>query len=157
MLPAEHWFVRLGRSLTIADGATALVSWSGTMFEYLMPLLVMPPRPFSFSIRRVTRPCTVRSSTPARAALPWGISESAYNVRDRHDTPSSHQRLRRCRISLSSAELASDLVVAPYATALAIAVISTLDMRRYETLRELERRGCTRRVRVFTTRSTIRA
>ena len=42
----EHWF-RLGRSLTVADGATALVSWSGSMFEYLMPLLVMPPRPFS--------------------------------------------------------------------------------------------------------------
>ena len=36
----EHWF-RLGRSLTVADGAAALVSWSGTMFEYLMPLLVM--------------------------------------------------------------------------------------------------------------------
>ena len=42
----EHWF-RLGRSLTVADGETALVSWSGSMFEYLMPLLVMPPRPFS--------------------------------------------------------------------------------------------------------------
>ena len=45
-VPAEHWF-HLGRSLTTVEGATALVSWSGTMFEYLMPLLVMPPRPFS--------------------------------------------------------------------------------------------------------------
>ena len=44
--PTEHWF-RLGRSLTVVEGATALVSWSGSMFEYLMPLLVMPPRPFS--------------------------------------------------------------------------------------------------------------
>jgi cyclic beta-1,2-glucan synthetase len=40
-LPQEHWF-RLGRSLTTTGGKPALLSWSGSMFEYLMPLLIMP-------------------------------------------------------------------------------------------------------------------
>ena len=40
-LPQECWFA-LGRLLTTADGEPVLVSWSGSMFEYLMPQLVMP-------------------------------------------------------------------------------------------------------------------
>jgi len=39
-VPQEHWF-RMGRQLTAVDGGRALISWTGTMFEYLMPLLVM--------------------------------------------------------------------------------------------------------------------
>src|SRR5205823_7029960 len=39
-IPVDHWF-HLGRTLTRASGSTALVSWSGSMFEYLMPTLVM--------------------------------------------------------------------------------------------------------------------
>ena len=45
-VPVEHWF-HLGRSLTYAAGAPALVSWSGSMFEYLMPALVMRVFPFT--------------------------------------------------------------------------------------------------------------
>src|SRR4029453_9225987 len=40
-LPLEHWF-SLGRLLTSVQGQPALISWSGSMFEYLMPLLIMP-------------------------------------------------------------------------------------------------------------------
>jgi len=115
----EHWF-RLGRSLTVADGATALVSWSGSMFEYLMPLLVMPTRPFSL-LDQTCQAALKRQIAFARArGVPWGISESAYNVRDRHDTY-QYRAFGVPDLALKRG-LGSDLVVAPYATALAAAI-----------------------------------
>ena len=132
---AEHWF-RLGRSLTIADGATALVSWSGTMFEYLMPLLVMPPRPFSL-LDQTCHSAVQRQIAYARArGVPWGISESAYNVRDRHETY-QYRAFGVPDLALKRG-LAADLVVAPYATALAMAVDAHEAL---SNLAELERRG----------------
>ena len=65
----EHWF-RLGRNLTVEGGATALVSWSGSMFEYLMPLLVMRSLPSRCSTRRTTAPCAARFPTGASTACP---------------------------------------------------------------------------------------
>lgn len=131
----EHWF-RLGRSLTVADGSPALVSWSGTMFEYLMPLLVMPPRPFSL-LDQTCHSAVVRQIAYAHArGVPWGISESAYNVRDRHDTY-QYRAFGVPDLALKRG-LASDLVVAPYATALALAVDAHEALRN---LAELERRG----------------
>jgi cellobiose phosphorylase len=116
---AEHWF-RLGRSLTVADGSTALVSWSGSMFEYLMPLLVMPTRPFSL-LDQTCHGAVHRQIAYGRArGVPWGISESAYNLRDRHDTY-QYRAFGVPDLALKRG-LASDLVVAPYATALAAAV-----------------------------------
>ena len=131
----EHWF-RLGRSLTVADGAAALVSWSGTMFEYLMPLLVMPPRPFSL-LDQTCHSAVVRQIAYADTrGVPWGISESAYNVRDRHDTY-QYRAFGVPDLALKRG-LASDLVVAPYATALALAVDAHEALRNFA---ELERRG----------------
>jgi hypothetical protein len=116
--PTEHWF-RLGRSLTVVEGATALVSWSGSMFEYLMPLLVMPPRPFSL-LDDTCHSAVHRQIVYGRdRGVPWGISESAYNVRDRHDTY-QYRAFGVPDLALKRG-LASDLVVAPYATALAAA------------------------------------
>ena len=118
-VPVEHWF-HLGRSLTVADGATALASWSGTMFEYLMPLLVMPARPFSL-LDQTCHAAVQRQMAYADArGVPWGISESAYNVRDRHDTY-QYRAFGVPDLALKRG-LASDLVVAPYATTLALAV-----------------------------------
>lgn len=131
----EHWF-RLGRSLTVADGATALVSWSGTMFEYLMPLLVMPPRPFSL-LDQTCQSAVARQIAYAGArGVPWGISESAYNIRDRHDTY-QYRAFGVPDLALKRG-LASDLVVAPYATALALAVDAHEALANLD---ELERRG----------------
>ena len=131
----EHWF-RLGRSLTVADGAAALVSWSGTMFEYLMPLLVMPPRPFSL-LDQTCHSAVVRQIAYANTrGVPWGISESAYNVRDRHDTY-QYRAFGVPDLALKRG-LASDLVIAPYATALALAVDAHEALRNFA---ELERRG----------------
>ncbi len=131
----EHWF-RLGRSLTVADGAAALVSWSGTMFEYLMPLLVMPPRPFSLLDQTCHSAVTRQMAYAQTRGVPWGISESAYNVRDRHDTY-QYRAFGVPDLALKRG-LASDLVVAPYATALALAVEAHEALRN---LAELERRG----------------
>ncbi|HET9730370.1 MAG TPA: glucoamylase family protein, partial [Acidimicrobiia bacterium] len=133
--PTEHWF-RLGRSLTVADHATALVSWSGSMFEYLMPLLVMPPRPFSL-LDQTCHSAVHRQIVYGRAhGVPWGISESAYNVRDRHDTY-QYRAFGVPDLALKRG-LASDLVVAPYATALAASVDAHNALRN---LAELERLG----------------
>ncbi|MDB4908213.1 MAG: hypothetical protein JWO05_2997 [Gemmatimonadetes bacterium] len=132
---AEHWF-RLSRSLTVSDGATALVSWSGSMFEYLMPLLVMPARPFSL-LDQTCQAAVQRQVAYGRArGVPWGISESAYNVRDRHDTY-QYRAFGVPDLGLKRG-LASELVVAPYATALASTVDPQSAMRNFA---ELEHQG----------------
>ena len=80
-IPARHWF-RLGRSVApIAHGA-ALISWSGSMFEYLMPSLVM--RAPAGSLLEQTSHLIVRRQIDYATSRdrPWGISESAYNARD---------------------------------------------------------------------------
>ncbi len=117
--PTEHWF-RLGRSLTSQAGETALVSWSGSMFEYLMPSLVMPSRPYSL-LDQTHRAAVRRHIAYARArGVPWGISESAYNVRDRHDTY-QYRAFGVPDLALKRG-LANELVIAPYATALALPI-----------------------------------
>jgi cyclic beta-1,2-glucan synthetase len=84
-VPEMHWF-HLGRPVTSVRGAPVLLSWSATLFEYLMPLLVMRSSPNTLlddSCRLVVR----RQMDYGNAhGVPWGISESAYNVTDRHGT-----------------------------------------------------------------------
>ena len=115
-IPVEHWF-HLGRSLTRAAGETALVSWSGSMFEYLMPALVM--RSFPFTVLGDTYVGAVRRHIAygAERDVPWGVSESAYNLRD-HDLTYQYRAFGVPDLALKRG-LASDLVVAPYASALA--------------------------------------
>ncbi len=134
-VPVEHWF-HLGRSLTVAAGATALASWSGTMFEYLMPLLVMPARPFSL-LDQTCHSAVARHMAYANSrGVPWGISESAYNVRDRHDTY-QYRAFGVPDLALKRG-LAADLVVAPYASTLALAVDAHEGLKN---LAALEERG----------------
>jgi cyclic beta-1,2-glucan synthetase len=118
-VPVEHWF-RLGRTLTRRSGATALVSWSGSMFEYLMPLLVMRSYPFTL-LDQTYQGAVRRHMTYAHErGVPWGISESAYNVRDRAGTY-QYRAFGVPDLALKRG-LAKDLVVAPYATLLAMHV-----------------------------------
>ncbi len=115
-LPARHWF-RLGRAVTPVGGRAALISWSGSMFEYLMPTLVMQAPPWSF-IDDTNRVVVRRQEQyGAERRLPWGISESAYNARDLELTY-QYSSFGVPGLGLKRG-LAEDAVVAPYATALA--------------------------------------
>ena len=124
-VPVEHWF-RLGRVLTRATGETALVSWSGSMFEYLMPALVM--RSFPFTVLGETyEGATLRQiAYGAERGVPWGVSESAYNLRDRHLTY-QYRAFGVPDLALKRG-IGGDLVIAPYATALALMVEPTRAM-----------------------------
>jgi cyclic beta-1,2-glucan synthetase len=118
-VPVEHWF-HLGRTLTHAAGHTALISWSGSMFEYLMPTLVM--RSFPFTLLDETSESAVRRQIAygAERGVPWGVSESAYNLRDRHLTY-QYRAFGVPDLALKRG-LGRDLVIAPYASALAMMV-----------------------------------
>jgi len=118
-VPAKHWF-HLGRTMTPIPGGSALISWSGSMFEYLMPSLVM--RAPDGSILAETNKLVVRrqESYGAEKSVPWGISESAFNARDIERT---YQYSSFGVPDLGYKRgLAENMVVAPYATALAAMV-----------------------------------
>ena len=114
--PATHWF-HLGRALTPVARGSALVSWSGSMFEYLMPVLVM--RSPSGSLLGQTCSLVVRRQRKygTERGVPWGVSESAYNARDL-DLTYQYSNFGVPGLGLKRG-LSEDVVVAPYATALA--------------------------------------
>ncbi|MFL6676418.1 MAG: GH36-type glycosyl hydrolase domain-containing protein [Massilia sp.] len=117
--PQEHWFA-LGRQLCIVGGEQLLLSWSGSMFEYLMPLLVMP------AYRNTLLDQTCHSIIHAQVDyarqhnIPWGISESGYNTID----ASMNYQYRAFGVPGTGLKrgLGDDLVVAPYATMLGLMV-----------------------------------
>jgi cyclic beta-1,2-glucan synthetase len=118
-VPVEHW-LHLDRSLTHARGATALVSWSGSMFEYLMPALVMQSFPFTILDQTCKGAVERQIDYGIERGVPWGVSESAYNLRDRHLTY-QYRAFGVPDLGLKRG-LARDLVIAPYASALAIMI-----------------------------------
>jgi len=115
----EHWF-RLGRSLTPVNSSRALVSWTGTMFEYLMPLLVM--RDYGETLLDQTYMAVVQRQIEygAKNNVPWGISECAFNARDLQ-LNYQYQAFGVPGLGLKRG-LSEDLVITPYATALAAAI-----------------------------------
>jgi len=115
-VPALHWF-RLSRSLISVNHALLLVSWTGSMFEYLMPLLVMQSPTGSLLDQTCRRIVQRQIAYGAERGVPWGISESAYNVRSRHFTY-QYSSFGVPGLGLKRG-LSEDLVIAPYATALA--------------------------------------
>lgn len=118
-LSQEHWF-GLGRLLTSVGGPPILLSWSGSMFEYLMPLLVMPSLANSLLDQTCLSAVQRQVSYGATRGVAWGISESGYNAVD----ASLNYRYRAFGVPGTGLKrgLAEDLVVAPYATALALLV-----------------------------------
>jgi cyclic beta-1,2-glucan synthetase len=118
-VPEMHWF-HLGRSITSVRGAPVLLSWSATLFEYLMPLLVMRTYPDTLldeSCRLVIRR---QMEYAAAHGVPWGISESAYNLVDRHGNY-QYKAFGVPGLGLKRG-LGDEIVVAPYATALAVTI-----------------------------------
>ena len=133
-VPVEHWF-RLGRTLTRRSRATALVSWSGSMFEYLMPLLVMRSYPFTLLDQTYQGALRRHMSYAHERGVPWGISESAYNLRDRSGTY-QYRAFGVPDLALKRG-LAKDVVVAPYATLLAMHVEPHAALRNARALEDL--------------------
>jgi cyclic beta-1,2-glucan synthetase len=118
-LPKESWF-SLGRLLTRAGGKPVLLSWSGSMFEYLMPMLVMPTYPNTL-LDQTSRAAVARQIDYGRQrGVPWGISESAYNTVDAK-LNYQYRAFGVPGLGLKRG-LAEDLVVAPYASVMALMV-----------------------------------
>ncbi|MCO6390187.1 protein ndvB [Aliihoeflea aestuarii] len=115
-VPTDHW-MRLGRPITLVGFYGALVSWSGSMFEYLMPPLVMK-EPLGGILNQTNNLIITRQIRYARAkGIPWGISESAYNARDREMTY-QYTNFGVPGLGLKRG-LSQNTVIAPYATLLA--------------------------------------
>jgi len=119
VVPMEHWF-SLNRLLVVTQGKPALLSWSGSMFEYLMPLLVMP----NFDNTLLDQTCKTAVQEQIKygktLGVPWGLSESGYN---RTDVNLNYQYRAFGVPSLGLKRgLSEDLVIAPYATVMALMV-----------------------------------
>jgi cellobiose phosphorylase len=116
-LPQESWFA-LGRLLTTVGGESLLISWSGSMFEYLMPLLVMPTYENTLLDQSCKAAVERQIEYGKKRGVPWGISESGYNAIDIH----LNYQYRAFGVPGLGFQrgLAEDLVIAPYASALAL-------------------------------------
>jgi len=118
-VPATHWF-RLGRAVTLIGRGAALISWSGSMFEYLMPSLVLKA-PMGSLLDQTNRLVVGRQISYGKAlGIPWGMSESAYNARDLELTY-QYSNFGVPGLGLKRG-LGENRVIAPYATALAAMV-----------------------------------
>jgi cellobiose phosphorylase len=139
----ESWFA-LGRLLTSDAGRPVLMSWSGSMFEYLMPMLVMP----SYANTLLDETChgaVARQMAYGRElGVPWGVSESGYNMRDAN----LNYQYRAFGVPALGLKrgLADDVVIAPYASMLALMVAPAAACRN---LRDLMSRGLSGRFGLF--------
>ena len=137
-VPTRHWF-RLGRTETPVGRGSALVSWSGSMFEYLMPSLVMRA-PAGSLLEQSNRFVVQRQiEYGAELGLPWGVSESAYNARDLELTY-QYSSFGVPGLGLKRG-LSQDAVIAPYATALAAMVDPQAAARNFSRLAAAGGRG----------------
>jgi cyclic beta-1,2-glucan synthetase len=115
-VPQHHWF-HLGRMVTSVHGHATLLSWGGTMFEYLMPQLLLRGYPGTLLDESCRASVRRQIEYGRERRVPWGISESAYSLTDRAGNY-QYKAFGVPGLGLKRG-LADDLVVAPYATALA--------------------------------------
>jgi cyclic beta-1,2-glucan synthetase len=115
-VPESHWF-RLARPRAALHGGRVLLSWSGSMFEYLMPLLLLRSNPQTLLDEGCHAAVDQQRRYGRERGVPWGISEAAYNVMDLRMNY-QYRAFGVPGLGLK-AGLGEDLVVAPYATALA--------------------------------------
>ncbi|MEO5563468.1 MAG: glucoamylase family protein, partial [Chitinophagaceae bacterium] len=119
-LPVKSWFT-LGRTLVVEDDSFRMLSANGTMFEYLMPLLVMP----TFENSLLDQSCKAAVLTQIKFGkengTPWGISESAYSTMD-DDLNYQYKVFGVPQLSLKHTHFGDEMVVTPYASAMALMV-----------------------------------
>ncbi len=119
-LPVEHWF-HLQRPIIRAARGLALVSWNGSMFEYLMPRLLLPGHADTLLGLSERIAVEVQRHYARSRSVPWGISESAFAARD----PEHRFRYQAFGVPHLGMRrgLSRDLVIAPYASALALPIV----------------------------------
>ena len=78
---SKHWS-KLSRTMTKMNGYNGLISWSGTAFEYLMPTIIIEEPEGSLLNESVRFMIMSQKQYAKRLSLPWGFSESAYNLKD---------------------------------------------------------------------------
>ncbi len=138
-LVQEGWF-RLGRQHTVCEGETTLISWTGTMFEYLMPAIWMRSHPNTLLDRAVHSAVRAQRIYGERHRIPWGISEAAYRKTD-EDGNYQYSAFGVPGLALNVARSGS-LVVSAYSSCLALmvdpvnALKNLLRMRRAKWLTE---------------------
>lgn len=131
-VPVEHWF-RLSRRLTKINREEILLSWGGSMFEYLMPLLFMRSFPDTILSHTYKNVIHWQKAYAKKSNLPWGFSESAYyflNI----DMQFQYRSFGVPGLGLKRG-LADEYVVAPYASLLALMVdpkVSIQNLKRIE-------------------------
>jgi cyclic beta-1,2-glucan synthetase len=137
-IPSIHWF-RLGRPIVDVNWQAALASWSGSMFEYLMPPLVMHERRGGL-LSQTNRLAIAQHVSYGRAhGVPWGISESAFNARDL-DLNYQYRNFGVPSLGLKR-NLVNDLVIAPYATALASQYVPAQALANFDHLQKYDALG----------------
>ncbi|MHB1935810.1 MAG: glucoamylase family protein [Acidobacteriaceae bacterium] len=113
----DSWF-RVGRKTTMIDGNPVLLSWSGTMFEYMMPTLWMQTSPDTLLAQSLPGAVRAQREYVARKHMPWGISEASHSQRD----PEGNYQYHAFGVPTLAINPPPDgsLVIAPYATVLAL-------------------------------------
>lgn len=117
--PIEHWFY-LGRPITRLRGKPSILSWNGSMFEYLMPPLFLPGKRDTLLGESEATAIEYQRHYAKRRGVPWGISESAFAVTDA-DGNYQYRAFGAPGLGIRRG-LTSDLVIAPYASALALCI-----------------------------------
>ena len=118
-VPESHWYA-LGRPLTQARGAPLLLSWGGTMFEYLMPSLLMRSQERTLLARTCALSVDAQIAHGKHEGDPWGVSESAYA---RLDADQTYQYRAFGVPGLGFKRgLEDDKVITPYASLLAVSI-----------------------------------
>lgn len=115
--PPKHW-LQLGRALVRVEGAKALVSWSGTMFEYFMPLLFMKNYANTFLAETADSVIYAQRQYAGKHKLPWGVSESGYYAFD-YRLNYQYRAFGIPKLGLKRG-LVADMVVSPYSTLLTL-------------------------------------
>jgi cyclic beta-1,2-glucan synthetase len=130
--PRRHWF-QLGRPYVRCAGHLGLISWGGTMFEYLMPRLLLRTLPKTLINEACRSAVACQIQYGQEMGIPWGISESAFNAQYQ-DGDYRYQSFGVPKLGLKRG-LERDRVVAPYASALATMIAP------HEAVTNLQRMG----------------
>jgi cyclic beta-1,2-glucan synthetase len=131
----DSWF-KVGRKTTLVDGNPVLMSWSGTMFEYMMPTLWMQTSPETLLAQSLPVAVRAQREYVARERMPWGISEASHSERDAAGNYQYHA-FGVPSIALNPPPEGA-LVIAPYASVLAL---ESAPLHALENLRHMEKLG----------------